>query len=207
MSDWCQKIVGIDIEPEMIAEAKRLHQQIRIGSIDWFNGTPEQYKEQFDEPFHLVTIAKAFHWMDRPKVLDDLYEMIEENGGVTIIDNYDPQKKQEDWQLQLNEVIEMWYGKERRAGNSTYSHPTTSHEEIVAESKFHLENYTLPPYEITWTVESIIGNLYSTSYGSKRFLGSHVKAFEDEVTDALLSINGEGLFKEQVQLSMKLALK
>jgi ubiquinone/menaquinone biosynthesis C-methylase UbiE len=38
-SDWCNKIVGIDLEPEMIAEAQQLHKKIRTDNIHWFNGT------------------------------------------------------------------------------------------------------------------------------------------------------------------------
>lgn len=56
-SDWCNKIVGIDIEPEMINEAKRLHQELRVGQIQWFNGTLEQYKELHNDQFTIVTIA------------------------------------------------------------------------------------------------------------------------------------------------------
>jgi ubiquinone/menaquinone biosynthesis C-methylase UbiE len=43
-SDWCNKIVGIDVESEMIEEAKRLHHAQRIVNIHWFNGTLEKYK-------------------------------------------------------------------------------------------------------------------------------------------------------------------
>lgn len=81
-SDWTNKIVGIDTEPEMINEARRLHQQVRLGKIQWFNGTLEQYKESHNDQFTLVTIAKAFHWMDRDRVLEELYDLIDEGGGV-----------------------------------------------------------------------------------------------------------------------------
>jgi len=206
-SDWCKKIVGIDRESEMIEEARRIHQEIRIGNIDWYTGTIEKYKQEQNEKFHLVTIAKAFHWMDRSKILEELYEMITDGGGVAIIDNYEPEKKLEQWQALLNEVIEKWYGQDRRAGNSTYKHSTITHEEVLSNSKFNLEIHHLPTYEITWTIDSILGNLYSTSYGSKRFLGDNVVLFERELRKELLNLNESGEFKEKLNLSVKLGLK
>ncbi|MEN1968403.1 class I SAM-dependent methyltransferase [Lentibacillus sp. N15] len=205
-SDWCNKIVGIDTEPEMIAEAERLHQETRLGDIHWFNGNLEQYRQEYNARFHLVTIAKAFHWMDRPRVLEEVYGIVNAGGGIAIIDDYEPNKILTPWQKRLNDVIEQWYGKDRRAGNTTYKHPVTSHEQMIADSKFNVEIHQLP-YEITWTIESILGNLYSTSYGSKRFLKDKLDAFEKELKDALLDINQSGIFKEKLNLSVKLGIK
>jgi ubiquinone/menaquinone biosynthesis C-methylase UbiE len=207
-SDWCNKIVGIDIEPEMIEEAERLHHEMRIGQIQWFNGTLEEYKSGNPDQYQLVTIAKAFHWMDRSKVLDELFDIVSPGGGVAVIDNYEPTKSLKPWQIRFNEVITKWYGNDRKAGNSTYTHPVTSHEEIISHSKFNLEVHTLPTYEITWTIESLLGNLYSTSYGSKRFLGSNnIPLFEREVREAMLDLCETGVFKEESTLSVKIGRK
>ncbi|UOQ93477.1 class I SAM-dependent methyltransferase [Halobacillus shinanisalinarum] len=206
-SDWCHKIVGIDTEPEMIKEASRIHNELRFGNIEWFSGSLEYYRKNNDEKFKLVTIAKAFHWMDRAKVLEHLYDMVTVDGGVSIIDNYNPASKLTTWQITLNEVVKHWYGSERKAGNTIYDHPNESHEDILSNSSFHVEIHELPPYEITWTIETILGNLYSTSYGSKRFLGNKVEAFEHDLRSSLLAINNSGIFKEQVDLSVKLGIK
>ncbi|MFQ3544145.1 class I SAM-dependent methyltransferase [Halobacillus rhizosphaerae] len=207
LADWCTKIVGIDAEAEMIEEAKRLQQEIRLGEIQWFNGRLEQYKAVYNEHFNLVTIAKAFHWMNRSVILDELYEVIPKGGGVAIIDNYEPGKSLRPWQLKLNEIIKKWYGKERKAGKQTYSHPVISHEEVISNSKFKAEVYTLPEYEINWNCESILGNLYSTSYGSKRFLGKEIDKFEKEVINALMEFSDVDQFRETVTLSVKVGRK
>ncbi|MCM3595056.1 hypothetical protein M4D55_04570 [Metabacillus idriensis] len=56
-------------------------------------------------------------------------------------------------------------------------------------------------------MDSIIGNIYSTSYGSKKFLGFSSDAFEEDLKGELLKLNSDGLFNEEIQLSVKLALK
>jgi ubiquinone/menaquinone biosynthesis C-methylase UbiE len=206
-SDWFEKIVGVDTEAEMIAEAKRLSKEERIENVECFIGNLEKYKRQHNTTFRLVTIAKAFHWMDREEVLENLYEMVPPGGGIAIIDNYAQNKKLLLWEEKVNEVVKYWYGDERKAGNTTYSHPTVSHEEIISNSKFDLEVHRLPTYEYIWTIDSIIGNLYSTSYASKRILGENVHAFEQHMKEALLAIDSRGVFKEEMTLSVKLALK
>ncbi|WP_144510085.1 class I SAM-dependent methyltransferase [Bacillus sp. FJAT-22090] len=206
-TDWFEKIVGIDTEPEMIKKAVFLGKEVRAENIAWFNGDIHTYKEKSGPIFRLVTIAKAFHWMDRAQVLETLYEMVEDDGGIAIIDNYFPYKELLPWQRKVDEVVKHWYGNERRAGNSTYSHPINSHQEIVSKSKFDLEIHEIPAYEQVWTMDSIIGNIYSTSYGSKRFLGKNVYSFENHLKEELLSLDNSGIFKEQINVSVKLAIK
>ncbi|UOE93323.1 class I SAM-dependent methyltransferase [Alkalihalobacillus sp. LMS39] len=206
-TDWFERIVGIDTEPEMIQEATRISKEIRVENVEFFNGNLDTYKDVSNKNFRFVTIAKAFHWMDREEILEILYEMVSDRGGIAIIDNYSPHKEILPWQMKVKEVVKQWYGNERRAGNTTYSHPTISHQEIVANSKFSLEDYQLPTYEQLWTVESIIGNIYSTSYGAKRLLGDNVEAFEKHLKEELLSIEKTGVFKEQLNIKVIFALK
>ena len=206
-SDWFEKVVGLDTEPEMIQEAERISKEIRAENTEWLIGDLEKYKRNNNTTFRLVTIAKAFHWMDRPRVLESLYEMIVVGGGIAIIDNYSPNEVLLPWQQTVQEVVKHWYGNERRAGNITYSHPTVSHEEIISGSKFDLEIHQLTSYEQIWTLDSIIGNHYSSSFGAKRFLGKNVDLFEKHLKDELLAIDKNGVFKEQINTSVKLALK
>jgi len=206
-SDWFEQIVGIDTEPEMIDEAKRLSNGIRAKNMEWFIGDINSYRSKYDNAFRLVTIAKAFHWMDREVILEILYDIVSTGGGVAIIDNYSPNKKFLPWQKKVDEVVKHWYGEERRAGSTIYSHPTISHQEVVENSAFQLETYQMPIYEQIWTIDAIIGNIYSTSYGSKRFLGNHVHLFEEHLREELLALKDTGIFREPIETSVKLAIK
>ena len=206
-ADWFESVVGIDTQHEMIEEARRLEKEYRVDNFEWFNGDLDTYKKQFGGNFRFVTIAKAFHWMDREKLLDTLYPMISDGGGIAIIDNYSPNKEPLPWQIKVNEVVKQWYGEERRAGKTTYTPPSISYQETIKNSKFELEMHELPTYEHEWNLDSIIGNLYSTSYGSKRFLGDKVNQFERHLKEELLAIESKGIFKENINLSIKLAVK
>jgi hypothetical protein len=58
-----------------------------------------------------------------------------------------------------------------------------------------------------WTVEQVIGYLYSTSLPLRRLLGDRRGAFEQAVTDALLAIDPSGRFTEPVTLEVLTATK
>ena len=62
-SDWFEQIVGIDPDLEMIQEAKRLTTELRAENMNWFNGDIDSYRENYEEPFRLVTIAKRIHFI------------------------------------------------------------------------------------------------------------------------------------------------
>jgi hypothetical protein len=64
-------------------------------------------------------------------------------------------------------------------------------------------------YESTrpWTVEQVIGYLYSTSLPLRRLLGNRRSEFELAITDVLLAIDPEGRFTEPVTLEVLAATK
>lgn len=206
--DWFESIIGIDMEYEMLNEAKEFKEQARIPNIEYFNGDLHHFiSEMSVSNIKLVTMAKSFHWMNREEVLEKLYNLIIPGGGVAIIDNYIPNKEFTLWENKVKEVISKWYGDKRKAGNTIYAHPDKSHASIIENSKFKLEIHNLPSYKYRWTVDSILGNIYSTSYGAKRFLGDNISGFENELRNELLKINNLGLFEEDINISVKLALK
>ena len=58
-----------------------------------------------------------------------------------------------------------------------------------------------------WTIEAILGNLYSTSVCSKRVVGVNAVAFEAELTSALLAHDPSGTYREQVRFGYTIGRK
>lgn len=145
--------------------------------------------------------------MDRESILDILYNSSDTNGGVAIIDNTGKQEPLL-WQLKVNEVVRRWLGDARRAGNSTYTPPKERYEDIVRKSGFkNVQRHILPSYSYTWTVDSIIGNLYSTSFASRRLFGDNLVRFENDLTSVLLDMDSTGVFTEELSVSVITASK
>jgi hypothetical protein len=88
------------------------------------------------------------------------------------------------------------------AGTGAFYQP---HEAVLARSPFPEVVRVVQEYERPWTVEQIIGYLYSTSLPLRRVLGDRRPAFEREVTDALLAADESGRFVEPVTLEVLVA--
>ncbi|WP_339315975.1 class I SAM-dependent methyltransferase [Paenibacillus sp. FSL R10-2734] len=206
-SDWFEEILGVDTEQEMLDEAIRLSNNYRVDNFRWLQGRAEELANDWGS-LRLTIMAKAFHWMDRESILEILYHSLEDNGGIAVIDTFNQQQEPLAWQLKVNEVIKYWLGDERIAGKSTYKHPQERHENVIMRSSFaHVERHVLPSYSITWTVDSIIGNLYSTSYATRRLFGGNIDRFENDMKSALLEIEPMGIFTEELSVSVITAFK
>ncbi|MFD0679109.1 MULTISPECIES: class I SAM-dependent methyltransferase [unclassified Paenibacillus] len=206
-NDWFEETVGVDTEPEMLDEANRLSNANRVDDVRWLQGRAEELAAEWGS-FRLITIAKAFHWMDRESILEILYNSTEENGGIAIIDNFNKIQKSSNWKLKVNETVKRWLGDERRAGNRTYTPPKERYEDTIANSRFKaVESHVLPCYSYTWTIDSILGNLYSSSFASKRLFGDNLERFEHDLKSALLDVDSAGVFTEELAVSVITAMK
>src|SRR5262245_51272082 len=75
--------VGMDIDPDMIATARQAGEIAGI-DVDWRVGTSFDLAADL-APLDLVTIARAFHWMDREATLERLDELIAPGGAVALV--------------------------------------------------------------------------------------------------------------------------
>jgi len=70
------------------------------------------------------------------------------------------------------------------------------YELVLQEAGFEdVASYTFAEGH-TWTIEAIIGNLYSTSFCSKNVLGDNSAAFEADLRAALLALDPSGIYCE-----------
>jgi hypothetical protein len=81
---------------------------------DLYKGTAwyySHYRQLYPSSFvrFLVDRLKAFHWMDRMNILDNLYDLVSNNGGIVIIDNYKVDKTLQPWEERVNEVVKKWF--------------------------------------------------------------------------------------------------
>ena len=75
--------IGMDPEPEMLALAARLANEAGL-AIEYRQGASHDLAPEMG-PFRLVTIGRAFHWMDREETLRRLDRIIEPGGAVVLL--------------------------------------------------------------------------------------------------------------------------
>ncbi|MBD2452160.1 class I SAM-dependent methyltransferase [Nostoc sp. FACHB-152] len=210
LSTQFQEVVAIDPDPEMLKEAQRQAASLGANNITWL----EQGAELIDSSlgiFKLATIGRAFHWMERELVLQRLYELLADDGGIALLNTGDnPWQSSLPWKQAAIQVVKKWLGEERRTGQrgQAIRKPVEPpHEVVIANSAFARQEVYEVPFEKSWTVSSYLGYLYSTAFSLKIFYGDKAEAFEADIKEALLAVEPSGEFKEELKATIHVVWK
>ncbi len=184
LSRHFQEVLAVDVDPEMVRQARARARALGRDNIAWF----VQRAEDFDAPpesAELVTVGSAFHWMDRPLVAQHSRRWLAPHRWLAILGSNSTWTGTAPWQAVARKVIQKWLGEQRRAGSGTFSTPVLPHEAIVAEAGFEEVREFKLSVPHTWTLDAFVGYLYSTSFASRAVLGSTVADFEADMRRAL----------------------
>lgn len=204
LSNIVGEVVAVDPDADMIAEGRRLAASRGRHNIQWLRSKAEDLPLGA-EPFRVTTIGQAFHWMHRDEVLRKLAILIADGGGVALV-NPGKRRPQESWEPVADQIVAKFLGPRIRHPKSNPQEP--EHEPALVRSEY-FSNFTAHefPSTITRDINSIIGCVYSISSSARPLFGDNAKAFEAELTKALLSLNPAGVFNEQVETEVVIAPK
>jgi SAM-dependent methyltransferase len=198
--------IGVDPEPEMLAEAARRAQAAEIANVTWAQGSSVDLPGKFGR-FRLVTMGRSFHWMDRARVLTALDAMVDAEGGLVIANDSCLVRPTTAWQQAIEDLQHRFLPPDWQAGGPALPDADVSHAEMLARSPFRCVHRLVYEFTRAWAAERVIGYLYSTSLPLRRLLGDRRAAFEQEATDALLTIDPRGRFTEPVALEVLIATR
>jgi ubiquinone/menaquinone biosynthesis C-methylase UbiE len=198
------EVVAVDPDADMIAGGRSLAASRGRDNIQWLRSRAEDIPLGVG-PFRVATIGQAFHWMDRDDVLRKLAIFLADGGGLALV-NAGKRRPQEGWEPVADQIVAKFLGPRARHPKSNPQEP--EHEPALVRSEC-FSNFTAHEFAgtITRDINSIIGCVYSKSYSAKPLFGDNAKAFEAEVTKALLSQNPAGVFNEQVETEVVIAPK
>lgn len=74
----------------------------------------------------------------------------------------------------------------------------------MAESPFHHVEETRVPVRRTWTTESILGYLYSTSFAAPHLFGDRIDEFEHAVKTTLAEFGDKDTFEEDNEFLIRI---
>jgi SAM-dependent methyltransferase len=203
------EVVGIDPEPEMLAEAARLAADRGVTNTRWVPGGSDDLPRLRPAlgTFRLATMGRAFHWMDREATLRVLCDMLVPGGGVAIVGDGGTGAPREAWHDAVDAVVERWVGEVRTGRPAPGAQPPERHEAIVARSPFpRMATFTIDVGR-AWDIDGIVGHLASTSFALPLALGDRQAPFERELRAALRAIEPSGRFTETARVEAILAWK
>ncbi|MCC9707149.1 class I SAM-dependent methyltransferase [Streptomyces sp. MNU76] len=180
-------LFAVDAEPTMLAEAEAVLRPVL--STDHRLQTRHALAEDFVPPEgwrpHLVTCGRVFHWLDQPRFLDRLSEYVAPDGVVAVFSDRSLWTGNCSWQQAAREVVQEFLGEQRRAGDGFFSPVGPPYEEVLRASDFCDVTSTIVPVHRKWSVDQVIGYLYSTSFAAQHLFGDRLDAFEAALAGAL----------------------
>lgn len=108
------------------------------------------------------------------------------------------------WKDAVRTVIKDFLGEERRAGQGTFQHHDRPYNEFLEESAFNQVEEVSVPVHRKWTIESILGYLYSTSFASRGLFGERIEEFESAVKDTLANHGDGETFPEENEFLLRI---
>jgi SAM-dependent methyltransferase len=194
-----EEVVGLDISPEMLAEAERQSTRAGIMNCQWLCLPAEGISADIGR-FRLATLGSSFHWMKQAEVLARSYALLDAGGGVVILGNPGGfWEGDAPWEGVAQEVLARWLGQWRRTHLAIMPNGDGAEKVSIARSDF----VDVEMGEILWQrqvdVETIIGELFSTSFASRAVLGENVDAFAADLRQSLLQLDPGGQFIERMR--------
>ncbi|GAB7067205.1 class I SAM-dependent methyltransferase [Mycobacterium hodleri] len=206
LARYVAEAVGVDPEPEMLAEAARQARDDDVANVVWAQGSSAELPGGLGR-FTLVTMGRSFHWMDRDRVLTALDDMVEADGGVVMANDSCLVRPVTTWQRAVDALQGRFLPPTALDAGAAMADLRDSHEAVLARSPFPRVHRVVHEFTRSWTVDRTIGYLYSTSLPLRRLLGNRRAAFEREVAAAMLEIEPSGRFTEPVTLEVLTATR
>ena len=202
------EVWAVDQEPEMIEVGRAQAEQQGLSNIRWLVGRAEDV-EASPGSFELITIGEAFHRLDQRLIAQSAMAWLAPGRCLATLGCFSLMQGREPWHDILRTVVRRWadHGSTAQpAGMRPSPQPRGADHErqvLTALGFEHVGAYGFPhPY--VWTLDSILGNLHSTSKLSKRALGDEAERFDADLRLALLAYDSSGRYPETLRFGYSL---
>lgn len=200
-------IIAIDNDLGMLAAAEQvLRPALPPGTVLLLQ---HAIAESFTPPVGwragLVTICRAFHWLDQAAVLARLDAQVAPGGAVAVFGDNSLWTANIEWARAVRSIVQDFLGEQRRAGTSgTFNHHARPYSEILAESCFCEVEEIRVSVSRTWTADEVMGYLYSTSFAAPALFGERLQDFDTAARGVLAQHGGQDGFREENEFLIRI---
>ena len=193
--------LGVDPEPAMLALARE--QAAAAANLRFQEGSSYDLSPAMGR-FHLATIGRAFHWMNRADTLLRLDRMIEPGGAVVLFETDVPDYPQNAWYKAYQKVTEV-YANEDPERLRRKAPDWAPNEFFLLASPFgQLERASVIERHET-PVDTLVDRALSTSSMTRAKLADRTEALAAELREALAPFANEGRVVEFVESQATIA--
>jgi SAM-dependent methyltransferase len=195
--------VGLDPDPAMLEEGRRVAAALAIQNIRWVQARAEDLPDAAPGPYRLATFGQSFHWTDEPRVAELVYDVLEPGGALAMIVHTVEGRPRPPSPgpppipyVEIRQFVEKYLGSTRRAGLGFG--PSRSHrfEDILARSRFGEPEILFAPGvpDLVRDSESVLSGYFSLSSSAPHLYGDHADEFAADVRQLLRERSPEGVF-------------
>ncbi|MGL3210566.1 class I SAM-dependent methyltransferase [Bradyrhizobium sp. BR 1433] len=200
-------VLAVDPSDEMVQEGRRMAEVLGVKNIEFRVSISEDLNEPMSS-FDVAIIAGAFHYMDRATVLAKLAQMLKLDGCVAILSRKLNRSEPKEWyNAMLSDIKEFWGGSFPTGPVAFGPVHTVSSQEVLRASNFGEITKLRHYYEHHWSIDDLLGFLYSTSLAAPGTLGPRRDEFATRIRRLLLSYSPSGFFVEQGQVTTLLGYR
>jgi SAM-dependent methyltransferase len=189
-------VVGIDPEPAMLALAAEHAAGAQV-PVQWLQADSASLAPELGS-FRLVTMGRSFHWMDRPRTLEQLERLIEPLGAVALFADHHLELPINAWLKPYRELLSR-YAVDDAASAQRKSPGWLAHEGVLLESAFScLERISVIEQRRT-AIDSLIERALSRSVTSPARLGARLDELVREIPRTLAPFASQGAVEEVLE--------
>jgi len=205
LAELFEQVIGIDPDPDMIAEARRHAAGRGVTHADWIVARAEDIPALALPPARVVTFGQSFQWTDRERVAERVYDLLVPGGAIALvvhdIDVGSPPVGVTDPPIPDNDVqalVRRYLGPEPRAGQGFRRMPSDRYEDALARTRFGVPTVLHAPGrpDLTRDVDGVISGYLSMSYAAPHLFGDDLDAFVADLRALLEARTTTGRFSD-----------
>lgn len=200
LADYFEEVIGLDPDAEMLAAAGRA---IAADNFRWVQALAEDIPNLNLGEFRLVTFGQSFHWTERERVAEGVFEILEPGGALALISHAHEGRPQPAGPEHppiphdaIRALIDRYLGPRRRAGQGYFSQHADRYEDALARTRFGSPRRVFCPGrpDIVQDIDGVLANYLSTSFAAPHLFGGRLQAFESDFRAELAARSPSGLF-------------
>jgi len=198
-----EEAVGLDPDPAMLAEGRRVADAEGITNIRWVEALAEDLPGAAPGPYRTVVFGLSFHWTDETRVAEVIYDMLEPRGALALVVHTvegrpapPPASRPPIPHDEIRALVEKYLGSMNRAGRGLAPFRAHRFEDVLAATRFGVPRSVFAPGipDLLRDSESVLAGYFSFSYSAPHLFGDRVDDFAREVRELLASRSDDGLF-------------
>ena len=199
-------VIGIEPDPDMLAEADRHAVANAHPGIDWRMARAEDIAALRLAPARLVTFGQSFHWTEREPVASAVYELLTPGGALVAV-THDIDARPQPARcptdppipdIEVQDLIASYLGPAYRARRGVRWNASDRYEDALARTRFgHARTVHAPGREdLTRDVDGVISGYLSMSYAAPQLFGDRLEGFIADMRSLLDTRTTTGRFSD-----------